>query len=136
MIYTVLAKTAEEMGGAFSPERLALAGQMILIGMGMIFSVLGILWAVLALFKFFFAKPAKPKAKKEETAAPAEPAPVAPVAAEPVIADDAQDDETLIAVITAAIAAYEASNGNDVAPSGFRVVSFRRTNGGKAWNSK
>ena len=38
--------------------------------------------------------------------------------------------------MSAAIAAYEASNGNEVAPGGFRVVSFRRTNGGKAWNSK
>lgn len=136
MMYTVLAKTASDMGGAFSPERLSLSGQMILIGMGMIFAVLGILWAVLALFKVFFARPVKEKAKKKAPAAPAAPAPAAPAAVEPEPVVESQDDETLIAVITAAIVAYEASNGNDVAPSGFRVVSFRRTNGGKAWNSK
>ena len=128
---SLTAKALSDLGGAFSPERLALAGQMTLLGMGMIFAVLSILWGVLAIFKLIFAKPEK-KAKPAPAAPKAEPV----VVPEPVVAPAATDDAELIAVLTAAIAAYEASLGNEVAPGGFRVVSFRRANGGKAWNSK
>ena len=131
MMLNVAIKALADMGGAFSPERLALAGQMTLLGMGMIFAVLSILWGVLAIFKLIFVRPEKKKVK----AAPAPKAePV--VVPEPVVAPAASNDAELIAVLTAAIAAYEASQGNEVAPGGFRVVSFRRANGGKAWNSK
>ena len=116
---------------AISAETLEMMWQMPLLGMGMIFAVLAILWAVLVLFKFIFAKPA-PKKKSEPVASKAEPVAVP----EPVVAPAANNDAELIAVLTAAIVAYEASQGNEVAPDGFRVVSFRRTNGGKAWNSK
>ena len=130
MMLNVAIKALADMGGAFSPERLALAGQMTLLGMGMIFAVLSLLWGVLAIFKLIFAKP-----EKKVKAAPAPKAePV--VVPEPVVAPAASNDAELIAVLTAAIAAYEASQGNEVAPGGFRVVSFRRANGGKAWNSK
>ena len=129
---SLTAKALSDLGGAFSPERLALAGQMTLLGMGMIFAVLAILWGVLAIFKLIFAKPEKKKAKPAPAAPQAEPV----VVPEPVVAPAATDDAELIAVLTAAIAAYEASLGNEVAPGGFRVVSFRRANGGKAWNSK
>ena len=135
MIYTVLATEANKYqdvidSGMFSPERWALAGEMMLIGVGMVFAVLATLWGVLTLFKLVFAKP-EPK-KKAEPAPKAEPV----VIPEPVVVEETTDDTELIAILTAAIAAYEASNGNEVAPGGFRVVSFRRTNGGKAWNSK
>ena len=129
---SLTAKALSDLGGAFSPERLALAGQMTLLGMGMIFAVLATLWGVLAIFKLIFAKPEKKKAKPAPEAPKAEPV----VVPEPVVAPAATDDAELIAVLTAAIAAYEASLGNEVAPGGFRVVSFRRANGGKAWNSK
>jgi sodium pump decarboxylase gamma subunit len=130
MMLNVAIKALADMGGAFSPERLALAGQMTLLGMGMIFAVLSLLWGVLAIFKLIFARP-----EKKVKAAPAPKAePV--VVPEPVVAPAASNDAELIAVLTAAIAAYEASQGNEVAPGGFRVVSFRRANGGKAWNSK
>ena len=128
MMFTALYVAGQDMGGAFSAERLALAGQMTLIGMGMIFAVLSLLWAVLAIFKIVFARP-----KKEKTVAPvAAPAPVE----ETVVEEDASNDDELVAVITAAVAAYMAQEEPDAAPNGFRVVSFRRTNGGKAWNSK
>lgn len=130
MMLNVAIKALADMGGAFSPERLALAGQMTLLGMGMIFAVLSLLWGVLAIFKMIFARP-----EKKVKAAPAPKAePI--VVPEPVVAPAASNDAELIAVLTAAIAAYEASQGNEVAPGGFRVVSFRRANGGKAWNSK
>ena len=48
------------------------------------------------------------------------------------------DDEVIAAVIAAAVAAYMADEGNTESAysGGFRVVSFRRVQGGKAWNSK
>ena len=124
-----LAYTAQDLGGAFSAERFALAGQMTFIGMLMIFTVLAILWGVLAIFKFIFAKPAKPVKKVEE-------------AKEQDIVEDLPEvveennDEQLVAVITAAVAAYIESEEPSAFENGFRVVSFRRANGGKSWNTK
>lgn len=131
MLFTALNKYQDVIdSGMFSPERWALAGEMIIVGMGMVFAVLIVLWVVLTVFKLIFAKP-EPKEKAEPTAK------AAPVAApEPVAVKEQTDDTELIAILTAAIVAYEAGNGNEVAPGGFRVVSFRRANGGKAWNSK
>ena len=114
---------------AMNAETLNMLWQTPLLGMGMIFAVLSILWGVLALFKLIFARPAP---KKTEPA----PAPKAEAVVAPEPAAEQTDDTELIAILTAAIVAYESSCGNEVAPSGFRVVSFRRTNGGKAWNSK
>ena len=130
MMLNVAIKALADMGGAFSPERLALAGQMTLLGMGMIFAVLSLLWGVLAIFKLIFAKP-----EKKVKAAPA-PKPEPVVVPEPVVAPAASNDAELIAILTAAIAAYEAEqNPNAPAPS-FRVVSYRRANGGRSWNAK
>ena len=134
MTYTALSTAYADLGGAFSPDRLALAGQMTLIGMGMIFSVLAILWAVLAIFKLVFARPQGKKVKTEKKVEPA-PAPVAEPT--PVVAPvTAQNDDELVAVITAAVAAYIATEEPNAYQGGFRVVSFRRANGGKAWNAK
>ena len=123
--------------GTYAPlsgEAWIYALEMTLLGMGMIFAVLGVLLGVLAVFKLIFARPAaKSKAKEpqkkespkiEEASAPA------------VVVPEATDDAALIALLTAAIVAYESENGNEVDPSSFRVVSFRRTNGGRSWNSK
>ena len=129
MFYSALNTAVADLGGAFSAERLALAGQMVLIGMGMIFAVLGLLWGVLAMFKIVFARP---EPKKKAASAPAEVAP----AAEPVAEADETDDGELIAVITAAVAAYIASEEPEAYQGGFKVVSFRRANGGRSWNSK
>ena len=128
MMFTALYVAGQDMGAAFSGERLALAGQMTLIGMGMIFAVLSILWAVLAIFKFVFAKPEKKKA-----ATPV--AQTAPVVEAPAVEETAANDDELVAVITAAVAAYMTQENPNAAPSGFRVVSFRRANGGRSWNS-
>ena len=121
-----------DLGGAFSPERWAYAGQMTLLGMVMIFAVLAILWGVLAIFQRVMASSSEQPAKKP-VAAPV-PAPVAEAA--PVASSS--DDEVIAAIISAAVAAYMADEGNTDAAynGGFRVVSFRRVQGGKAWNSK
>ena len=102
-----------------------------LIGMAMIFLVLATLWGVLTIFKFIFAQPQKPKAKIEQETV-SEPEIVEEV---PVEVEEYNDDE-LVAVITAAVATYISSEDPAMLESGFRVVSFRRTNGGKPWNTK
>ena len=118
-------------------EKLSLSGEMLLRGLGTVFMVLIILWVVLMVFGRVFGaaekKPAAPaQAPKKETpkaAAPASaPAPAAVPAAAPV---SAQDDKELIAVITAAIAAYQSASGQPNLP--FRVVSFTRKNNASGW---
>lgn len=128
---TMLAARADGTYLPFSADAWKEAGQMTLMGMLMIFSVLGALWGVLAIFKLIFAgKTAKAKAEKSS------PAPVKIEEKADVVEPSASNDE-LIAVITAAVAAYMAEeNGGEVSTSGFRVVSFRRVGGGGAWNSK
>jgi sodium pump decarboxylase gamma subunit len=140
MIYNVLSvaeETVKDYGGAFSGARFAEAGIMMLFGMIMVFAVLAILWGILALMKLIMVGKT-PKAKKtEKSSAVAEVIEESAKASkeDPVIADVADDGE-LVAVITAAIAAYRASEGVcEEYTVGFRVVSFKRTNGGRAWNA-
>ena len=121
----------------FSVEAWKYAGQMTLLGMGMVFSVLALLWLVLAIFKLIFVGKS-PKAEKKKA-----PAAVAKAVQESVVAveedtapvADTADDE-LVAVITAAVAAYMAEENGGVPVGGFRVVSFRRACGGRPWNTK
>ena len=119
----------------FSGEAWLYALEMMLLGMGMIFAVLGVLWGVLAIFKLVFARSANtdkkdaPVSKAEETVVSAPVVASAPVAA-------ANDDAELVALLTAAIVAYEAENNPNATPVNFRVLSYRRTNGGRSWNAK
>ena len=94
-------------------EALGFGGQMILLGMGAVFAVLGIIWAILTVFKMVFTnvdKKEKPAKAKEENVVSA-PAPIYTADAE------------IVAVIAAAIAMAEAESGNNLK---FRVVSFKR----------
>jgi len=119
-------------------EKFSLSGEMLLRGLGTVFMVLIILWVVLVIFGKVFttedkkaekkAAPAPaPKKEAPKAAASAKPAP-APV---PAPAAPAQDDKELIAVITAAIAAYQSASGQPNLP--FRVVSFTRKNNASGW---
>ena len=128
----------------FSSDAWGYAGQMTLLGMGMIFTVLVLLMLVLYCFKLVFARPTskklKPKrAKKTKTDEEIIPVSSA-VAAEEVSSEEFvsayrdESEEELIAVITAAVAAYREAEGIDKA-QGFRVVSFKRT-GSRAWNTR
>lgn len=121
-------------------ERIAYGGQVFLIGMVTVFAALALLWGVISIFKIFMydipQKRIKKKAEEElmahcaetdgtnaaETAASESPAPAA-----------AADDAQLIAVITAAIAAYNTDPETGCALP-FRVVSFRRSKGANGWN--
>ena len=107
--------------GKSFPENLKEAGTVTLLGMVAIFSVLALLWGVIEILHYAMNRTKKPKAKPaEQTVAPAQSA--AP--SEPETAPAAEDNGALIAVITAAISAAMAAEGN---PNGFRVVSFKRT---------
>ena len=129
MMYYALSANVDTKYKAFSGDAWAEAGKVTLLGLGMIFAVLALLWLVLSVFKLLFVKNnAKKPAQNIEKApaAEAEPAPAA-----------ATDDDALIAVITAAITAYRSSEeGMDSAEAnGFRVVSFKRAGKGRSWNS-
>jgi hypothetical protein len=109
-------------------DRIGYSVRMLVVGMLMVFSVLTLLWGVLAIFKYFFYD--IPKRNKETATHNAEEAlehiapvvPVAPAAPEPVTPPVA-DDAAIVAAITAAIAATLAEEGYT---GGFRVVSFRK----------
>ena len=96
-------------------ERFSYAGQMLLIGMATVFSVLVVLMLALMLFKLVFHDLPK-KQKKTVSDAKPETAAVAPTAT-------VSDDEEIIAVIAAAIAMAENECGGN---KQFRVVSFKR----------
>ncbi len=123
------APETEEAAMSFG-ERIAYGGQVTIIGIAIIFAVLATLWGVLTLFKvFFYDMPEKKKANaKAKDIAPA-PATVEEVAATPV--PESTDDTQLIAVITAAIAAYNSQSGASLP---FRVVSYKRVRGANGWN--
>ena len=104
------AKPIENFGDKF-----LYGGQMLLIGMLTVFSVLIILWIALTLFKLFFHDlPSRQKNVPKE-----EKADVAPVQQ----VSEANENEELIAVIAAAIAMAENECGGN---KQFRVVSFKR----------
>lgn len=115
-------------------EKLAECGKMIAIGMGCVFGVIFIIWLMLTLFRFVIYDIPNMKKKKAEAVESAEaPAPAPTVAPTPVASSD--NDAALVAVITAAIEAYRASEGGDASSLPFRVVSFKRKRNGSPWNS-
>lgn len=121
-------------------ETLTMMWQTVVLGMLMVFSVLATLWLVLTLFKVIFAGKGSKPAKKEASAV------VAKTENRPVVTTDKNVNpvvdinavsEDILAVITAAVAAYMSEeSGTEVSTSGFRVVSFRRASNGRSWNAK
>ena len=78
MMYYALSANVDTKYKAFSGEAWAEAGKVTLLGLGMIFAVLALLWLVLSVFKLLFVKnTAKKPAQNIEKApaAEAEPAP-------------------------------------------------------------
>lgn len=109
-------------------DRLTLGGSTLLLGMVIVFAVLGIIFIALQIMRAVFtrnaikAKQARRAAKAEKAAqipeTPKE-APAAPVASAP--AAPVADETATVAAIIAAISAYTGK-----APEGFRVVSFKK----------
>ncbi len=100
-------------------DKMALGGQVMLLGIGTVFAVLAILWGLVELLHLILSPLSGEKKKKSKEPAPA-PVEAAPA---PVPASAPADDLEIIAVITAAVAAASGSS-----PSSFRVVSFKRAN--------
>lgn len=127
-------------------DRLLYGLRMTAVGMLTVFAVLGIIYLVMLIFRAVFYHPApkapEPAAPIASAPAPA-PAPAAakkPAPAPAAPAAPAQNDDAIVAVLTAAVAAIladeAAANGTEALP--FRVVSFRRTGNakGRGWNAK
>ncbi len=93
-------------------EQFSYGIQMLLLGIGTVFSVLCILWACLSLFKFFFHD--LPKNRNTVTEINTDTA--------EETAQVTSDDGEIIAAIAAAVAMAESENEHVK----FRVVSFRR----------
>lgn len=108
-------------------DRLTLGGSTLLLGMVIVFAVLGIIFIALQIMRAVFTKNAI-KAKQARRAAKAEKATQIPeekketsVVAAPVAAATVADDTATVAAIIAAISAYTGKG-----PEGFRVVSFKK----------
>ena len=97
-------------------DKLVFGGQMVLIGVSVVFSVLAILWLSLYIFKVFFHDiPSRKKATKASVK-------VEEAAPQPATVAQTTSNDEIVAVIAAAIAAAESENSG----LKFRVVSFRR----------
>lgn len=95
------------------------------IGIGTVFSVLVFISLLIACFKFIHQWETGQKTKAASDSAPAPvPAPAAPA---PAVSGDLSDDTELMAVISAAIAAYEGTSSN-----GLVVRSIRRVQRSKS----
>jgi sodium pump decarboxylase gamma subunit len=107
-------------------EAMKQAGLNTILGIGIVFIVLILISFIISLLKYV-NKFGQPKA------APAAPAPVqAPVVEE---AEDVTDDLEIVAVITAAIEAYEESIGGYVPADGLVVRSIKKRNKQKWLNA-
>ena len=104
-------------------DRLTLGGSTLLLGMVIVFAVLGIIFVALQIMRSIFTKKVTQtkKAKKaEEAAQKAEPSAQATTEQAPV-SEPVTDEAAIVAAIIAAISAHTGK-----APEGFRVVSFKK----------
>lgn len=98
------------------------AGLNTLLGIGIVFIMLVLISSIISLLKLA-NRPAKPApVKNDPTPAPAP-------------AEDETDDLELVAVIAAAICAYEQAQGNAVSPDSLVVRSIRKVNKSKWQNA-
>ncbi len=140
-----VAEETVDYGKAFSSERLSLAGMTALLGIVMIFSVLAILYIVVSISKIFlYDIPRKRTQRNDAEKEEKEDTPVSVPTAEPMtdavveaVPEYAEDDAEIAAAITAAIAVMLSGDEykNEFA-GGFRVVSFKRSATGSAWNKR
>ena len=96
------------------------AGLNTAMGLGIVFCALAFISLIISLEGKIFGALGKKKAAPKTPEVPSAPAPVV----EEV--EEETDDTELVAVITAAIYAYEAENGGEVPADGLVVRSIRR----------
>lgn len=97
------------------------AGLNTAMGLGIVFCALAFISLIISLEGKIFGAFGKKKAAPKTPEVPAAPAP----AVAPEVEEDTDDTE-LVAVITAAIYAFEAENGGEVPADGLVVRSIRR----------
>ena len=107
-------------------EIMAKAGMNTVIGMGTVFVVLILISLIISCFSLISKLEGKPE--KEETAAAGA---ASPVVEQTSAKEELSDDTELVAVIAAAIAAYEGAASTD----GFVVRSIRKSNKSKWQNA-
>lgn len=117
-LFTVVKSCTLNVESTFG-ELMAKAGMNTLLGMGSVFAVLVLIMGLIYLFNFI-PMLQKAFAKKKEAEAPVAAAPVAAPIVEEV---EEADDLELVAVIAAAIAAYEGQTSTD----GFVVRSIKKS---------
>lgn len=109
-------------------DRMLFGGQLLLLGMATVFSVLILLWVIIALLHLLVGTlPEKLKAARQNRAQPTPAVEEKEAFEAEISAADAEsaaaDDGELVAAMAAAIAAYTGQP-----QSSFRVVSFKRAN--------
>lgn len=119
-------------------EKLSLAGEMLLRGMGTVFLVLIVLWGIIELFSYAFTAGERSGKSKEaeKTSQPVKKTESVPTVSEEVASVSTEeeaveetptvDDGAVVAAIMAAIEAYRREEGTYNLP--YRVVSFKRKN--------
>ena len=116
---------------AYSTGEIMLKAAMnTVIGMGTVFAVLILICLIISCFSFISKFEAKQKQKTDVKAASTD-VKSAPVVAQIAEEEELADDTELVAVIAAAIAAYEGSGSTD----GFVVRSIRKSNKSKWQNA-
>lgn len=132
MAETAPAETAERSLG----ETMGYALLNTVMGIVIVFLVLVLIAWIISLFKYinkFETSRAAKKAAKEAPKAEEAPEALATLAEE--ASEELSDDLELVAVITAAIHAYEEAQGNDVPADGLVVRSIRKVNKAKWQNA-
>lgn len=124
---TVTATPATEEVVENFGQRLVTGLGNLVLGMIVVFAVLTILWLILEVVGKIFAKSDAKAAAKKAAEAPK-------TVEAPILVEEEDNDEELVAAITAAVTlCLEAENGGE-APA-FKVVSFRKTYSKQSWNN-
>ena len=131
-----VAKAAEEAAEAESKgEVLSRALLNTVMSIAIVFAALILIAWIISLFKYINKFEQKLAAKKAAKNAPAEVTAAPAPAIEMVEEEELSDDLELVAVITAAIHAYEEAQGNDIPADAQVVRSIRKVNKNKWQNA-
>ena len=124
-LYNTLTSSATNINYTFG-EKMAKAGLNTLMGMGTVFVVLILIYGIISLFNFI---PKIEAALSKKEAKPEAATSVDNAISQIVESEELSDDLELVAVISAAIAAYEGAGSTD----GYVVRSIRRVSNGSKW---
>lgn len=126
---------ATEVGQAPLGERMIPALRNTVIGIVVVFAVLLLISALISLFKYINKFEMKMQKKQEEAEASLTSVDAAIATITENEEEELADDLELVAVITAAIHAYEEANGNNVPANGLFVKSIKKVNRSKWMNA-